>query len=575
MENAQGQILFVERALQSLRHCRVIGVDQYARRWFVPGFNRWYSPAIRRGFSGSMATVFDIGLLLVEPGVTLQGESDPYGRFLAALRASSLLECASSIIRDAPSETRPQVEWILVEALLRALGDVWGGAGPDVPRILPRLVVNGRQGHILAAGDDEFLKVIEAIPPTEALETFQPPQAIDERALLELPSLLRLFMAHMACQLPDAVARLDYEVVETCFRGANLRTEDHEPPPLQRIYVATRTRSTIPGPIAGVTRIETKKPEDPLNRTLPSEWMPYVRDEKVGKAIVFYGKPLIIQLETEKDKIPKHRTLVCFVVDAYAGAHHYDAPPYETHGTGHTYRHAYVYAKRQVCDLVRDVREALEVVRRSAVVDIDVAIFALHPYQEEAVVARKFALDQIRARHRDHAAHDRLLQLMDFGRVIPGFFDRAARPRVRLTRQYEPGRQGAVDIEPHVGRFLHREARDGAYRTIHLVPIGLENMLQFVTTANRYFSFESVTRLQMLLITLDVQMLDSDAQLRALDEPQWQSSEAQTLHEAVSLVTRGLPAMPLATLRRRFVASIIGEVKEPRAGSRRLVQLAN
>jgi hypothetical protein len=376
--------------------------------------------------------------------------------------------------------------------------------------------------------------------------------------------------------MPDAVARLDYEVIEACFQASNLRTEEHEPPPLHPTDEATSTHSVRPGPIAGHTRIRVKKPDDPIADVLPSELMLLKKDREAGLANLFYGKPLIIEHEIEKDRVPRHRALICFVVDAYAEAPSSDSPAYARYSAGHRYRHPYVYAKRLVFDLVRDLRDALEVVRRVADVHIDVSIFALPPslYQTDAVVHRKFPLDQIPLQQRSDPVRDRLVQLRCLGRLAPDFFDRRAVGR-HFGSVHRPDPSPRTLVDPHVGQFLRHEAHNGSYRKIHVISIGLLHLPRFVVMARGYFSFESATRYRMRLVAVNMDGWDNDPQRHGTDEPEWQSGEPQGLYEADRLAAGGLPAITLASLRRQIVASVIGEVSGPRTGSRRIVQMAN
>ena len=311
------QVDFVRKALSSLNARRVVGADRCDVRRFAWGFNHWYCPAVRRGFDGPMAAVFDIGLLLFEPGSRLRPGDDDYTKFLSKVSESPLSDkSAARVLGDAPREARPQVEWLLMEPVLRAMGGYWGKRREDIPEILPELKADHQKNTLVLSGSEETIR-IDPADMSEDREKNAPDIRITKITdPLALTSVFRVFLAYIAGCMPDAVSRLDYEVVEACLHGPNLKTQENEPPPLRRTHISTNTRSILPGPIAGVTRIATKKPEDPLSDVLPSELALLRMNPEAGLANILYGKPLIVEHETEKDKVPKHRTLVCFVADA-------------------------------------------------------------------------------------------------------------------------------------------------------------------------------------------------------------------------------------------------------------------
>ena len=97
----------------------------------------------------------------------------------------------------------------------------------------------------------------------------------------------------------------------------------------------------------------------PFYNVLPSEMALLRKHPQAGLANLLFGKPLVVEHEIEKDRIPKHRVLVCFIVDAYV----LGSKQVRSSSVLHGYRHDYVYAKRQVFDLLRDLREAEELIR--------------------------------------------------------------------------------------------------------------------------------------------------------------------------------------------------------------------
>ena len=268
-------------------------------------------------------------------------------------------------------------------------------------------------------------------------------------------SVFRIFLAYAAGRIPDAVSRLDYEVVEACLHGPNLKPQEHEPPLLRRTHVSTNTRSILPGPIAGVTRIATKKPEDPLSDVLPSELALLRMNPEAGLANILYGKPLIVEHETEKDKVPKHRTLVCFVADAGPDESVHVDYPGEA-GRLHMYRNDYVYAKRQLFDLLRDLREGLELARRRSELEIDVAVFAVHPYRDEAAAFGKFPLDRISLPREGREERNRLVQLMDFAGIVPEFFEKASHT-IRLKKQWFQDYETQVNVDKDDKTFIRAD----------------------------------------------------------------------------------------------------------------------
>lgn len=574
---------FVKAALGSLRHCAV-RAEHHVPTWFVPSFNNWYCQAVRNGYRGSMATVFDLGLIIVQPGVALadatakrdEGQAwKTYLRWLHQLSASPLMEVVRDVVTGAPDGTRPQVEWILVESLLRHLRGVWEDVTPGVkpvPRYLPYLEAIGGHALVRRVSDRASLgQVGLSVPDAEDQIPVTHPQPTTDVEPNELPDRLRLFMAHVASHSPNAVDLLDYEVVEACLHGPNLRTEQHEPPPQHRTELETRTRSNVPGPIAGVTRVEVRQPEDSILDVLPSELVLLMADERAGMAHLLNGRPLVFKHENQKDLVPEHRALVCFVVAAGA-----EGPAQLTGGSVHAYRHPYVFAKRQVFDLLCDLREALRVVRAIATVEIDVGIFALREVYDAAVVHSRFALDGLMPRETGHVLQDRFRQLASLNHLVPGFFDRLT-PGRRRPHAAEEDSVSWERVDPDVGRFLQREVRRAKpYHAIHLVPIGtMRDIVSFLATIRRYYHFSIAAHQQLMMIAVDPTLRDPDQRLAALTEPQWLCGQVRTLNEAMGLLSaRRLRLVTLERLRRLFVSSVIGEATKKAAGIQRLVRLA-
>ena len=567
---------FVQHALDSLRQCAV-GADAYVARWFVRAFNNWYVPAVQRRYSGSMAPVFDVGLLLVEPGAAPVTNPGAYLDMLHEIDQSPLMELARKIVAAAPEPTRPEVEWTLVESVLRRLPGVWGhtGGGPPArPEFLPYLVAADPEpvASVRRVGDDMLLGQVRLSLPHGDAAAARPPLTTGKlTADQEIPDRVGLFLAHMAARSPAAVDRLDYGVVEACLHGPNLRPQPHRPPRTYRTELETRTRSDVPGPTAGVTRIEPKKPEDPFTDVLPSELAPLRLNKREGLARLLFGKPLTFQHENERDLVPKHRALVCFVVDAGAEA----APACQQRDAG-DYRHHYIYSKRQVFDLVRDLREALQTVPRKAVVEIDVAVFALRERYQPAVVHRMFPLTAIDPRQSPDVRVDRLTQMMGFSTAVPDFFDALpADPRASLLNRGCLGAQGSV--EPHVDQFLSSQARARRpYHAICVVVIGSTTDLgDLVTMAGHQRWSGAGSRQRLVLIGVDPGQRDLDPLLGAAGEPVWRFGEARTFHEATRLLNVATPpATPLHQLRRRFTEIVIGDIRGKNPDIRHLVRLS-
>ena len=109
MDRENRQIQWAEQQLAGLKHCRVNRAFNLARKWAAPAFNNWYCPAVRRGYTGPLAHVLDIGLLLFAPGVSLKKGNDPFNQFLGTLQSSPLVaETIAPLVNNAPAEHRPR-----------------------------------------------------------------------------------------------------------------------------------------------------------------------------------------------------------------------------------------------------------------------------------------------------------------------------------------------------------------------------------------------------------------------------------------------------------------------------------
>src|SRR5262249_47381249 len=158
--------------------------------------------------------------------------------------------------------------------------------------------------------------------------------------------------------------------------GPLLEAREHEPPRRLPTEVATTRQSQQPGAIAGVTRVETKRPGDPLTDILPSELMILRVSRPAGFANILYGRPLVVVHERERDVVPRHRALVCYIVDAHQSMSNTYRAMFAARGSGCAYRDGYVYAKRQVFDMLHDLADAQALARRTAQVEIEAAVFA-------------------------------------------------------------------------------------------------------------------------------------------------------------------------------------------------------
>ncbi len=561
---SEQQVAYARAALQSLGNSRIKNADQYVDRWFVDVFNDWYQPAVHRGYRGEMAWIFDLALLLAQPGVKPVPPSDPYSRFIEDIHDSSLLIDAQQIYTTAPNHMRVQVGWMLIEGWLRRLGDVWGeGDGSaEPPAIFPTLVAAGCEVEVREPGEDGDLLGSFS---TE----FEKSRARGAQVLVPAdPTIvdrIRLFIAHMSCRWHDAADRLDYEVVEACLRGPNLRPQDHEPPPHHLAEIEMTDKSVQRGKEVGPTGLTRKQDDDSWFDVYPPEWRTVRHDRRKGLGALVMRPPLVIERQSPVDLIPKHRALVCFIVHAFE-----DAPQLDTRIASGSYRHPYVYAKRQVFDLVRDLREALERVRRTAHVDVDIAMFAVRPVGTSVFAAYKFSLDQLPLRENGDAGRDHYLQLRKLSDIAPSFFEQMAVARTPVPAG-DPAERSFVDGS--AVQYLMRQARKGGYKAIHEVVIGAAKDLRRLSRAANISTVDSPVRPQLTLVAVDLLHADSDRQLSGTSEPQW-SYKPVKVRNAPGHFEGPLPTMQLSDLRKHLVASVLGKPEEPKTQVRTGVKLA-
>jgi hypothetical protein len=598
----------VDSALHSLNFCAVRASD-HLREWFVPIFN-WYCqrPNPRRY---SFATILDYGLLLVEPAVGFRElpveaglaphRFHQYQAFLRKLRDRPLMQRAQRIWQTACHSDRPgvsdEVGRLLLDALTEQLssgcpaeehfhrvnqgqiawteaeqkhfgecprcrqaedarlklGTNWTGLTEErlPPASLQVALLPGGKVSVFSPGVSGSRDLqIPGINPTLPYPAFWFPPDPDA---VEVPGLLRLFMAHVACYQPEAKAHLDRPVVEACLAARPERESEHRPPKLDDRVLEARAKSRLPGAIAGVTRVETKTELDPWQRILPSEWMVYKWNPEVGRETVFLGKPLIYKLEREQDQVPKHRALVCFLLESSDS----DAAD---EGEGAEDAVTYVLARRQAFDLLRDLRVSVELLRNHAQVEIDIAIFVLSAYGADAELHRLFRLDRLDVPTTPDERLNRFDQLISVGALAEGFFSKKsayAEPTLELA-----GSAGSQEIiDPQLDRFLQRQPqREAAYHGQYLVPIGsLERLLDLVPVTIPEPPIAANVRRGVLLLKVAPS---------APGEPQWSYRQTRSFREAAHLLAEPLtPANP-DELRRAFLQMVLGDREKQRAQQR-------
>jgi hypothetical protein len=494
---------------------------------------------------------------------------------------------ARNVHENTAAARRKQVEQLYIESLMSSLTNVHTVKDIHSRVSLPRLEEDnqGQQAVVYRTFDGERLGAFPvAIKASQVFPMTYPQRAPDIR-INEIPNNMQLFVGHVASKSFSAKERLDYEVVDACLRGPNKKAAQHAPPPLQRAVMVRHTRSIMTGNYAGVTRVEVKRPEDPLIHILPSE-LGLVKacsrraENQPGWHRlapwhhILNGKPLVYKRENPKDLIPKHRALVCFIVGAGA-----EGPPKQgINPRVQAYRHAYVYAKRQVFDLVRDLREAYKLLRTSVSLHIDVAVFALAMTHGGAKVHSKFDLKEMTPRHRisSNALVDRLKQTMRFHSLAPGFFDRLV-----LDNQPQWPRQkhdsGSQRVHRQMGDFLKGEAkRVRSYHAVHLALVGSDvDLLTFVTVIKQHMDYKISSRQRFTLIQVDMAHPGEHETVLVAGEPMWSYAQTRTISEASALLGDMVSQRTsLQELRHRFVGSVLGQVRETRSGIQRQVRLA-
>jgi len=615
-ELARAKLAFVKAAMQSLAACAVRTNDFLLRRWFVRAFNHWYCPAVQTGYRGAMAPVFDLGMILCERTAAIHGtglpQGDPrqvYTEFVEGVERSPLLGIARNIRDKSPEDAQPEVERILVESMVHALAEVWSELQASPLKDLSWLEAaeGGQAVDVFSYHGGELLGRLPLVIETARENATSYPRPADRAA--QVPGLAPLFVAYVAAQTPNPQKHLDFQVVGACLQAPNKPTLDYDPPPLHRTETIKHTRSILPGTNAGVTRAEVKLPEDPLisilpselavvkawdssrtpdNRSDPSSGFPPEHRRSRGLLaladIVLNRKPLVYKRENPRDLLPRHRALVCFVTGAGA-----EGRPEFTGPGVHKYSHAYVWAKRQAFDLIRDLREALEHacrhafvdetlehVRRYAPVDVDVAVFGVRQKGGDTVVHSKFDLRKMPLRRSREVLENRIEQAMAFDNLVPGFFDLLPEgsPSCRRGRGHLlPGQM----VDPLVGTFLRHEAQSTKpYHAVHLVLVGSVLDLQtFLSVVGRHSGFEMRSRQSLTLIGVDMSTPDADEQLARKGETSWLCLRSRTISEASTSLNRGqLPKVALQTLRSQFVESVMGRTRQRGSSVRHQVRLA-
>jgi hypothetical protein len=590
---APAHLAFVRAALHDLRRSQVHLAPALGDRWFPTAFNDWYCPLVRRGYVGGMATVFDVGVVLLEPTAEVRAE-EGHGVLLRWIQENSFLtELAGRAISERASGAAAAaavglITWIMVEPLLRCLSGVWNSAAPGRAGLGELPTIERRPDQLWIYADARAAEPLYKLElsvanfaRSAAASTRDAPASTSPYADQDhYPRVtgwvrprfaalaVRFFAAHIASRLPELVHKLDHELVEACLLAPLLRPREHEPPRRLPSDVATTRLSKQPGPIAGVTRVETRRPGDPLIDILPSELMMLRRSRPAGLANILYGRPLVLVHEREWDIIPKHRALVCFIVDAHQDISSGRRALPGARSRGCAYRDGYVYAKRQVCDMLHDLADAQALVRRSAGVEIDAALFAISPGRDHAVVHQRIPLDRLK--RAGGSRLDRVVDLLCMADLAPTYFIRYMEQRDRMPGRGTP-RSISDALPSDVALFLRKAARQGGYRVIHLVIVGLDNASRLLERLHQYLRHQTATPVRITLVGVDLDALDADARLIPLREPAWTYVEAGSMREALELNAASPDPMPLSQLRARLVESVFGKEIEP--GEAQLVRI--
>lgn len=578
---------FVDEALTSLGAGLAAADTELLQRWFVPAFNDWYCPAVRRGYRGTMTPVFDLGMLLCEPVAMarLMSKSDlhkarqEYVSLLEQIGQSPLTACAHRILRSIASQQRlSHTVWLLLESLLRALDGVWTGPASRSFIQLPRLVLAEAEQMVMVhktLADQPIGQLPLRLDTTRETRITYPALAPGVK-VNHLPGRVRLFAAYVALRSPNALDRLDYEVIEACLRGPNLRAAQHDPPPVRRTESVRHSRSVISGAEGGVTRAEVKLPEDPPINILPSELAPIKGASGTTGLlmladILLNRKPLVYKRENPRGLVPRHKTLVCFLTGVGA-----EGPAESVDPLVHPYRHTYVYAKRQVFDMVRDLREALHHMSAAPSVHMDVAVLGLRRSQGDMVAYGAFPLDEMPVRGDSDPLNDRQTQLETFHNLVHGFFERLP-AEGRFDVGQSVGAPPRLTTSPHVAAFLRQRVKaTDPYQVVHLVLIGsLGDLPAFISMVGRHSGFDFGSRQCVTLIGVDLGIPDAKTQIRIKGEPMWLYKLAGNASEVGSILARNqLPRTGLDVLRRQFVDSVLGRMKDRGGGVQNRMRLA-
>jgi hypothetical protein len=454
-----------------------------------------------------------------------------------------------------------------IERVRQSGGEGWLATLDDSPAdVVPPFVTASKKGTIAVVAQQGTATLGELPLQIPAFDAARPYPAFwlpPDLEGSEVPHRVRLFMAHGACYRANVEEVLDDPVVEACLHGPDRPPVDHQPPRLYTTVLEERTKSNLPGRIAGVTRIEKMTDLDSLFDVVPSELASLLHDDAAGLQKLLLEKPLIYKREREQDLVPKHRALVCFVVEVGVGGR----------GLGHApsapaAREPYVFAKRQAFDLIRDLREDLERLRNRADVQVDVAVFVLSAYSADAVVHRLFRLDQLPPRQSPDEALNRYDQMTQISALVPGFFNRVGEGEA--PEEWRTGSGAHEIIDPRLEQFLQRQPQRAPYHAEYIVPIGSMNrLLEFVPPAVRELPLAANVRRRVMLIAVDPVREDRHRP----GEPAWSAAQARSLQEAAALLGGDLPDKGWEQLRREFCDMVLGtsEGRTPRRLSLELV----
>jgi hypothetical protein len=535
-------------ALQSLGGCAV-EVTPYLDRWFVTAFNEWFNQAVLKGYGQSMALVFDMALLLLEPTARIKrSRTSPYIDFIAKQReGTTLLRLAHRVIAQSPDDTRPTVVWILLESMLRQFPGAWSMQHQDPHS---QRGEKDTQNRVRASGRSASAASLKLVSPSDNQQAEPDFEGwITQDKALELPERRALFAAHVACHGGNVQDKLDRELVSACLDAPNLAPAHREPPSQRRVELDVRSRSIVPGPIAGVTRIATKRAEDPISDILPSELALFQIHPMAGLAQLLFGKPLIVLHENEKDIVPQHRALACFVVDAGT------LLPAER-GRQFIMRAAANYAKRLALDLIRDLRDGWEIVRQTVDIELDLALYALPDSAGEAIVHQMLPIEQLPTRKFVDGHLERLELMMKLADLAPRYFDQ---PTVRRRITDRERRTTSRDrTDPDVGRFLQTQARRSPpYNAIHVIALGtMHSVTRLLSAANRLGGHDA-TRRRTIVISVNGAEVTTDLETTQL-EPAWYVGEARSSFELSRALGRP-KRLSVADVRKLLLARVLGQ----------------